>query len=204
MWTKEMFCGHKGKFGLNCLAVSDICGQILDLLIGLPGMSLDCIAFKGSGLYERLEGGLLKNKGLVLFGDNAYLNTSYMTTPFPNVSSGCKDDYNVFQSQLRIRVERAFGQLVSRWGILRSAIPLNITILKTVALVSCLAWLHNFCIDKGDRLCEVSLVEETLPSDLKNMMNNHDGYVPLMMEDNHDIAIPLAIMDTGHHFDDCP
>ena len=41
---------------------------------------------------ERLEGGLLKN-GLALFGDNAYLNTHYMATPFPNISSGYKDDY---------------------------------------------------------------------------------------------------------------
>ncbi len=77
--------------------------------------------------------------------------------------------------------------------------------MKTVALVSCLAQLPNFCIDEADRLCEVSLVEETLPLDLEIMMNNPDGYVPLMMDDNHDgIAIPLGIMDAGHHFDDCP
>ena len=119
-----MFCGCKGEFGLNCQAVSDVCGQIMDVLIGLPGTSLDCIAFKESDLYERLEGGLLK-KELVLFGDNAYFNTSYMATPFPNVSSGYKDDYNFFQSQLHIRVECSFGKLVSRWGILRSAILLT-------------------------------------------------------------------------------
>ena len=53
---------------------------------------MDCIAFEGSALYERLEGRLLKN-GLVLHGDNAYINTRYMATPFPNVLSGCKDDY---------------------------------------------------------------------------------------------------------------
>ena len=78
---KKFFCGCKGKFGLNCQAVSDVRGRILDLSIGLPGASSDCIAFEGSDLYERLEGRLLKN-GLVLFGDNAYLNTHYMATPF--------------------------------------------------------------------------------------------------------------------------
>jgi hypothetical protein len=83
-------------------------------------------------LYERLEGGLLK-KGLVLFGENGYLNRRYMATPFPNVSSGSKDDYSYFHSQVRIRVECAFGMLVLRWGILRSAIPCNVTIVKTVA-----------------------------------------------------------------------
>ena len=201
---RKFFCGRKGKFGLNCQAVSDVRGRILDLSIGLPGASSDCIAFEGSDLYERLEGGLLKN-GLVLYGDNAYINTRYMATPFPNVSSGSKDDYNFFQSQLRIRVKCAYGPLVSRWGILRSAMPLNITIVRTVAMVNCLARLHNFCIDEADRFGEVSQVEEQLPLDLENMLNNPDGYVPLTMDDNHDgIAIPTEIMDAGHHFDDCP
>ena len=37
------------------------------------------------------------------------------------------------------------------------------------------------------------------------MINNPDGYVPLIMVDSHDdIAIPAEIMDAGHHFDDCP
>ncbi len=86
---------------MNCQAVSDVCGQILDLLIRLPGASSDCIAVEASNLYERLEGGLLK-KGLVLFGDNWYLNTRYMATPFPNVSSGSKDDYNYYHSHVCI------------------------------------------------------------------------------------------------------
>ena len=68
---------------MNCQAVSDVRGRILDLPIRLPGASSDCIAFEGSNLYERLEGGLLKNC-LVLFDDNAYLNARYMATPFPN------------------------------------------------------------------------------------------------------------------------
>ncbi len=71
-WRK-FFCGQKGKYGLNCQAVSDVHGWILDFLIELPSASSDCIAFKGSDLYEKLEAGLLKN-GLVLFGDDLYLN----------------------------------------------------------------------------------------------------------------------------------
>ena len=91
----KVFCGCKGKFGLNCLAVSDVRGRFLDISIGLPGASSDCIAFEGRDLYKRLEGRILKN-GLVLYGDNAYINTRYVATPFPNVSSGSKDDYNFF------------------------------------------------------------------------------------------------------------
>jgi hypothetical protein len=103
----KFFCCCKGKFGLNCQAVSDVRGWNFDLLIRLPGASSDCIAFEASNLYERLEGGLLK-KGLVLFGNNAYLNTCYMATTFLNVSSGSKDDYNYFYSHICIQDECAF------------------------------------------------------------------------------------------------
>jgi hypothetical protein len=200
---RKFFCGRKGKFGLNCQAVSDVRGRILDLSIGLPGASSDCIAFEGSDLYQRLEEGLLMN-GLVLFGDNAYLNTRYMVTPFPNVSSGCKDDYNFFHSQVRIRVECAFGQLVSRWGILRSAIPCNITIVRTVALVNCLARIHNFCIDEVEKGKDIKESNDTLPADLAHMMNGPKGYVPMISDDIHDVPIPYEIMEGGNHFDDCP
>jgi hypothetical protein len=83
---------------------------------------------------------------------------------------------------------------------------LNIAIVRTVAMVNCLARLHNFCIDEADQFGEVSRVEEQLPLDFENMINNPDGYVPFLTMDNNNngIVIPAEIMDTGHHFDDCP
>jgi hypothetical protein len=82
--------GRKHKFGLNCQAVSDCRGHILDISIKNGGSSSDCVAFEANELYERLENGLMhedgENERFVLFGDNAYLNTSYMGTPFTNVS----------------------------------------------------------------------------------------------------------------------
>jgi hypothetical protein len=146
---KKFLCGRKGIFGLNCQAISDVCGRILDMSIVYGGASSDCLAFEGSDIYHQLEHGLLHDN-LVLFGDNAYLNLKFMVTPFPNVSSGRKDYFNFFHSQLRIRVECAFGMLVGRWGILRSAIPQNISLTRTIALVHALAKLHNFCIAKQD------------------------------------------------------
>ena len=81
----KFLCGRKGKFGLNCQAVSDVRGRILDISIGYGGSSSDCLAFERSELFERCEGGLMKN-GKVLFGDNAYLNTQSMAMPYTNVS----------------------------------------------------------------------------------------------------------------------
>jgi len=96
------------KFGLNCQAVSDVSGRILYISIVYGGASSDCMAIEASDLFRQLEDGLL-HKSLVLFGDNAYLNSHFMVTPYPNVSSESKDDYNFYHSQLRIRVECCFG-----------------------------------------------------------------------------------------------
>lgn len=98
---KKFLCARKHKFGLNCQAVSDCRGRILDISIKYGGSAADCIAFEASDLYTRLERGLLA-PGLVLFGDNAYLNTAFMATPFPRVSSGSRDDYNFYHSQVSI------------------------------------------------------------------------------------------------------
>jgi hypothetical protein len=113
------------------------------------GASSDLVAFEGSGLKKQLDDGLLA-PDLCLFGANAYINSHYMVTPYPNTSGGSKDNYNYFHSQLRIRIECAFGMFVQRWGILRTAMPCNITVPKTISLVLALEKLHNFCIDEAD------------------------------------------------------
>ncbi len=139
---KKFLCGQKGKFSLNCQALSAR-GRILDISIVYGGALSDCLAFEGSDIYQQLECGLLHDN-MVLFGDNAYLNLKLMVTPFSNVSSGSKDNLIFFHSQLRIQVECAFRMLVGRWGMLRSAIPQNIPLTRTDALVHALAKLHNF------------------------------------------------------------
>jgi hypothetical protein len=143
----KFYCGRKHKFGLNCQAVCDACGKILDMAIQYPGSTSDILAFEGMSLYDRLEDGLLA-PGLCLFGDNAYLNTPYMATPYSGTSGGSMDSYNFYHSQVRTRIECTFGILTHRWAILRSAIPMSLlSVKKTVALVCALGKLHNFCID---------------------------------------------------------
>jgi hypothetical protein len=81
---QKLLCGHKGNIGLNCQAVSDVCGRIVDISIAYSGLSSDCLLFKRSELYVRCENGLMKN-GKVLFGDNAYLNTEYEFNASPEI-----------------------------------------------------------------------------------------------------------------------
>ena len=115
----RFMCGRKSKFGYNMQGVCDAQGRFLNVWISNPASSSDYIAFLRSKLYEKVsKPGFLAN-GLALFGDNAYVSTEYMVTPFRNVRKGPKDDFNFYQSQLRINIECAFGMLVHRWAILR-------------------------------------------------------------------------------------
>jgi hypothetical protein len=101
-----------------------------------------------------------------------------MATPYPNVSGGSRDSYNFFYSQLHIQVECAFGMLAKRWGILRMAMPSNITIDKTIVLINALARIHNFCIDEVDKGDPTWHDEEyPLPHDENNIINSVNVYV---------------------------
>jgi hypothetical protein len=199
-------CSRKKKYGLNCQAVCDVRGQILDISIQYPGCTSDCLAFEGMTLHQKLEEGILA-PGLCIFGDNAYLNTAYMATPYPGVSGGTRDSYNFYHSQLRIRIECTFGMLTMRWAILRSAIPVNVTIKKTVALVLALAKLHNYCIEVEDGRSDLTYIA----NDEWNSELN--GSVPLVpattadfseegsSADNEDV-LPTQLLHGGEHFDD--
>ena len=88
------------------------------------------MAFGTSPIYDLVEESGFLCEGLTIFGDNSYVNTPCMTTHFEAVSSGPKDAYNYYHSQVRINIERAFGMLVNRWAVLRTPIPMNVSIIK--------------------------------------------------------------------------
>ena len=200
----KFMCGRKKKFGLNCQAVCDVRGRFLDISILYPGSTSDCLAFEGMSLFHRLEQDILA-PGLCLFGDNAYLNSPYMATPYAATSGGTKDAYNFYHSQLRIRIECAFGMLTHRWAILRSAIPMNVTVHKTVALVLALARLHNYCIDENEADCDAPYSTAT-----DEWRIEVSGAVPLVRtpeqytEDDASGGgmTPRQLLDGGNHFDD--
>ncbi len=74
-------------------------GEILDISITHGEASSDWIAFETSYLYSFFIGEIMK---VVLFGDNAYLDSSFLATPYPNVRSGSCDDYNHYHSQVSV------------------------------------------------------------------------------------------------------
>jgi len=181
----QAICGPDGKF----VAVE----------IRHPGATSDYLAFATSNMNKMFSGNnpihpdlpFLK-QGLCIYGDNAYVNTNYMITPYKNVSDGPKDAFNFFQSQLCINIECAFGILVHRWGILCKHMPVNLTIAKIGSLVLSLCKLHNFCISQRDEVAEVELDDDL------NIMSS--GGLHVNNEQAIDSIRPL--LDGGNFVDD--
>ena len=140
----KFFCGRKGKFGLNLLRVCDSMRRFTYISIQHPASSSDYLAFVTSSLYVQFTEGEGLPKGFCLYGDNAYVNDTYMAVPFPNTSNGPRDSYNYYHSQVRINIECSFGVLTNRLRILKSPLSSHIPIHRINALVLCLCKLHNF------------------------------------------------------------
>ena len=206
---QKLYCGRKHKLGLNCQAVFDARGQFLDISITYEGASSDLLSFENSTLFKHLESGALA-KDFLLFDDNAYLNTSFMATPYPNINGDQKDNFNFYHSQLQIRIECAFGMFVQRWGIVPIAMPNDIMIKKTIALVNALAKLNNFCIYTNDGNITDSNVDEVLYEDLVNKEEYNSGFVPFFLNVevrdvlDVDVDTPEALVGGGEHFDGIP
>ena len=190
--SKKFFCGRKKKFGLNLQATCDSKKRFLNISINFPGSTSDFLAFEASSFRTDLEREGFLKEGLCLYGDNAYVNTSYMATPYPNVPIGDpKDHYNYYQSNVRISIECAFGILVNRWGILRKPLTRLFTVTKINGLINCLASIHNFLIDERE---ELDMPQQTASDNFTVAL--HSGF--------RQTEIPLQILHGGEHFDDDP
>jgi hypothetical protein len=85
-------------------------------------------------------------------------------------------------------------------GILRSAMPQNVSIKKVIAIVNALVRLHDYCIDDSDSFKVPLLLER----DESYIMNKHDGYVEMIIGREHDTAVPINLLHPGHHYNEVP
>ena len=216
--TSKFFCGRKKKFGMNLQAICDHELRFIDIDISHPASTSDYLAFCTSSILSNLEKDNFLKPGFCLYGDNAYVNTRFMASPFKGTSSGPKDAYNFFQSQIRINIECAFGVLVSRFGVLRKALPMNISIAKVSALIRCLCILHNFCIN--ERLGKIENERENInenqetdylvpPTDVNDSTNimiaggiNLTNIVTVDVDNNSIENRMNELLDGGQHFND--
>ena len=147
-----------------------------------------------------------------------------MATPYKSVSTGDKDNYNFYHSQvsnkmllllpyvtkmitmlfflckqLRINIECAFGELLQNWGILRKALPAQMGLRKNIVTVIALCKLHNFCIDQQIGRIEVGGTPRLLDTEYANILL--EGGVRLENLQNNP-SCPEQLLHGGEHFDD--
>jgi hypothetical protein len=141
----DYFSGHYKWYGMNVQAVCDERGRFLYICTALPGSQPDANAFDVTSLKHWVNN---LPPGYFLVGDNAHVLSEHMLIPF---FSGSQRSYplnsvfNYFLSQLRIRIEMAFGLLSTKWRIFHRAMEIQPEGTKQVVMAC--ARLHNFIID---------------------------------------------------------
>ena len=142
---RAYFSGHYNTTGLNCQGLCDSHLRFLHFSVIAPGKTADCRAYEDTGLPN-----IVNNlpSGIYIVGDAAYMLTEHMLVPFTGAEKLDieKDAYNFFQSQIRIRIEMAFGRLTTKWRILRRKLETSLKVSSKI--LSACAILHNFVINR--------------------------------------------------------
>ena len=204
--SAKFFCGRKKKYGFNLQATCNYRNQFTNISMMFPGATSDFLAFEASSFRRQLEETGFLAPGLCLFGDNAYVNRSYIATPFQNIPvNDPKDHYNFYHSQLRITIECTFGIFVYRWGILRKPLSSRFGMKKIVLLVECLCRLHNYLIDVRREPQATHLpytAEDRLQLQLDGAFEMDNNALDEL--GGRRALIPGQLLHGGEHFDDDP
>lgn len=151
--TKNFFC-RKQFYSLNVQAVCDARTRYLGVSIVCPGSCHDSVAYAQSDLPDKIAA--LPGLHHVV-ADAAYPVSEKVLCPFPGRSlETYEDSYNYHQSQVRMAVERSFGILVARWGVLWR--PLRMSLKHSVQVITACMRLHSFCVD------ELSTTDAAVPA----------------------------------------
>ena len=138
------FSGHYESYGVNCQAAvySDLRFAYFGVLS--PGSTNDNISYPlAKGLRRAINS--LPN-GLYAIADAAYTLSENMLIPFTGLDrlDPDHDAFNYYRSQVRIRVEMAFGRLVNLFHILHGKVEGSLD--RISAILTVCARLHNFII----------------------------------------------------------
>jgi hypothetical protein len=118
-FPRSYYSGHYQSYGLNCQAMCDARLRFCFFTVIAPGQTNDAVAYEATCIHDIID---KLTSGLYVAGDAAYMLTEHLLVPF---TGSCrhdpdKDSYNLYLSQLRIRIEMSFGLLTTKWRCLRS------------------------------------------------------------------------------------
>ena len=145
--VKDYFSGHYHHMGINCQGMCNHHSRFTYFAVVAHGRTHDSVAYmKAPGLRQFVES--LDIATFFVVTDAAYIGTNTLLTPFKGSQrdNWINDAFNFFLSQLRIKIEQAFGMLVEKWRILKS--PLTRNVRAAANIIMACARLHNFCINE--------------------------------------------------------
>ena len=229
----SVFRNRKGFWAIIAQGFCDAYTRFGVFDVKWPGGTNDIIAYQMTDIYKRATDNLFPPWATFVL-DEAYSSCGGMhLTPFSfNQLRRAKETnelqyrkmlaFNNVLSSQRITIERAFGILVRRWGILWRPIAFNLAKAATIARVC--AMLHNVCVDRWKLnkpspytnrrrrwpdVPEQYLVEDSMPNDESIILRMHNTYSTArssnnsalrqrMMEDIYDAGI-VSTSDTEFH-----
>ena len=201
--VRSYYSGHYEHYGLNCQGMCDAYLRFMYFGIVSPGSTNDNISYTRTGeLIDAIES---LGIGEFVASDAAYTVTEHLWTPFtgPQRDNEKQDAFNFYLSQLRIRIEMAFGLLVNKFSILKK--PLFTSLAIASKTIMCCVQLHNFVINndgadvpdetndnnENDIQHQQCVNGERLP----HVVNSPGGsmvYQPTMIEDGFEEIIGIS------------
>ena len=143
--VKDHF-SRKYDFAYGFLLFCDGHNQIMSVEATHVASAHDAAMYDFSRVHTSIEEGKLPRWAHVLL-DAAFACTEQELVPWPTPRHGLsvdKDAFNWMLSSQRQAVERTFGILYARWGILWR--PLRVKFDNLSLLLHCLCRLHNYCM----------------------------------------------------------
>ena len=181
--VQSFFSGHYQTYGVNVQACCDSASRFTAFTCNSSGSCGDSIAFLN---WKLAQVAAAFDAGYYLIGDNAYTNRNWLLTPFVRsmIASPFHDSYNFHLSQVRIRIEMAFGLLVNKWRIFKK--PLQVKFSNVHKIIHAGMVLHNFCIN--ERTEEVDPEEDV---DLETPIVEMEYVMPVQQDlDDATVANP--------------
>jgi hypothetical protein len=171
--------GHYQRYGLNVQALCDANLRFLYFAVAGGGKLNDGRAIRRCTKLQEWLHNLPDSYFIV--GDNAYALSNKLLVPFrgPSKNEVYNSSYNYHLSQIRIRIEMAFGLLTTKWRIFRSDLNLGPEYNEKVPIVGAL--LHNYVIDHEGGRYDFTVVNDLneLGIDGFNPDGNDNGFLAL-------------------------
>jgi len=143
--VRSFFSGHYKCCGVNTQAAADHHSRFTYIAMAGPGVTGDRDAIKEVSLFGLVE---QLPHGYCIVGDAAHEASEHMVTVHDGADRlivKC-DDFNFYASQLRIRIEMAFGMMQTKWSILQR--PVTCRLKNVLLVVQAIGRLHNCCVNE--------------------------------------------------------